>query len=165
MSELQTGNYNFNAKEIDLNTDIIQKQFQNYQPIAKQKKIAFNVVNNISNTKVLADEYSVNQIFYHLIDNAIKFTSTGKVEINLNKDPRNNVYVDVVDTGVGISEEYMKMLFTPFTKEEKGYTRNFEGNGLGLALVKKYCDLNNAEIKVTSQKGKGSIFRITFLKK
>ena len=165
MSELQTGNYNFNAKEIDLNTDIIQKQFQNYQPVTKQKKIAFNIVNNIDNSKVLADEYSVNQIFYHLIDNAVKFTSTGKVEINLNKDPRNNVYVDVIDTGVGISEEYMKMLFTPFTKEEKGYTRNFEGNGLGLALVKKYCDLNNAEIKVTSQKGKGSIFRVTFLKK
>jgi len=162
MSELQTGNYNFNAKEIDLNTDIIQKQFQNYQLVAKQKRIAFNIVNNIDNTKVLADEYSVNQIFYHLIDNAVKFTSTGKVEINLNKDPRNNVYVDVIDTGIGISEEYMKMLFTPFTKEEKGYTRNFEGNGLGLALVKKYCDLNNAEIKVTSQKGKGSIFRVTF---
>ena len=49
-----------------------------------------------------------------------------------------------------------------FSREEKGYTRNFEGNGLGLALVKKYCDLNAAEIKVNSVKGKGSTFRITF---
>ncbi|NMB83467.1 MAG: PAS domain-containing sensor histidine kinase, partial [Ignavibacteria bacterium] len=164
MSELQTGSYNFNVKEIDLNKDILSKQFQNYQPVAKQKKIAFNLVGTIDNNIIQADEYSVNQIFYHLIDNAIKFTSTGKVEISLNKDPRNNIYVDVIDTGIGISEEYMKMLFTPFTKEEKGYTRNYEGNGLGLALVKKYCELNNAELKVTSQKGKGSIFRVTFLK-
>lgn len=56
----------------------------------------------------------------------------------------------------------MKMLFTPFTREEMGYTKNFEGNGLGLALVKRYCDLNNAEIKVSSKKGQGSLFRVTF---
>ncbi|MEW6508437.1 MAG: PAS domain-containing sensor histidine kinase [Bacteroidota bacterium] len=165
MSELQTGNYNFKAREIDLNKNILSKHFQNYQPIASQKKVALNLIKSVDNTTVYADEYSVNQIFYHLIDNAIKFTNTGKVEIDLNMDPRNNIYVDVIDTGIGISEEYMKLLFTPFTKEEKGYTRNYEGNGLGLALVKKYCDLNNAEIKVTSQKGKGSIFRVTFLKK
>lgn len=165
MAELQAGSYNFKTTEIDLNKDIISKHFQIYLPIAKQKKIDFNLVSTIDNNVIKADEYSVNQIFYHLIDNAIKFTNTGKVEISLNKDPRNNTYVDVIDTGVGISEEYMKMIFTPFTKEEKGYTRNFEGNGLGLALVKKYCDLNNAEIKVTSQKGKGSIFRVTFLQK
>jgi signal transduction histidine kinase len=53
-------------------------------------------------------------------------------------------------------------LFTPFTREEQGYTRNYEGNGLGLALVKKYCDLNGAEIKFSSTKGKGTIFRVTF---
>lgn len=162
MSEIQTGSYNIKIKNIDLDKDILRKHFKNYQPIAKQKKIEFNLDISADNSVIKADEYSVNQIFYHLIDNAIKFTHSGKVEICLDKDPRNNIFVDVIDTGIGISDEYMKMLFTPFTKEEKGYTRNFEGNGLGLALVKKYCDLNNAEIKVTSKKGKGSIFRVTF---
>lgn len=50
-----------------------------------------------------------------------------------------------------------------FTQEEKGYTRKFEGNGLGLALVKRYCALNNIQIKVKSEKGKGTIFILTFL--
>lgn len=165
MSELQTGSYNFRAKEFDIHKDIINKHYDAYLPVAKQKKIAFNVVANTDKTMVTADEYSTNQIFYHLIDNAIKYTQTGKVEISLELDPRNNLYVDVSDTGIGISEEYMGMLFTPFTREEKGYTRNYEGNGLGLALVKKYCELNHAEIKVTSRKGKGSVFRVTFQKK
>ena len=165
MSELQTGSYNFKEKEFDLFKDVIKKQYENYLPFTKPKKIAFELLNNVEQSTVTADEYSINQIFNHLIDNAVKYTQTGKVEVSINCDPRNNLYVDVADTGIGISEEYMKMLFTPFTREEKGYTRNFEGNGLGLALVKKYCELNNAEIKVTSRKGKGSLFRVTFHKK
>jgi len=97
-----------------------------------------------------------------LIDNAVKYTSSGKVAVAVNRTPNNQLYIDVVDTGIGIDDEYFNMLFTPFTREEKGYTRNFEGNGLGLALVKRYCELNNAEIKVISQKGKGSTFRVIF---
>lgn len=165
MSELQTGSYNFKEKKFDLYKDVLSKQYENYLPFTKQKKITFELLNNVEQTLLSADEYSINQVFYHLIDNAVKYTQTGKVEVSINRDPRSNLYVDVADTGIGISEEYMKMLFTPFTREEKGYTRNFEGNGLGLALVKKYCELNNAEIKVTSRKGKGSLFRVTFHKK
>ncbi|MDP3443891.1 MAG: ATP-binding protein [Ignavibacteria bacterium] len=48
------------------------------------------------------------------------------------------------------------------SQEEQGYTRKYEGNGLGLALVKKYCEINNADIKVESQKGKGTTFTVIF---
>jgi PAS domain S-box-containing protein len=162
MSELQTGSYNYQPKRINLYQEIIQKLQNSFQQIAKQKKVKFIINNKTESSIIEADEYSVNQIFYHLLDNALKYTSKGKVEINLNYDSRDNLYVDVADTGIGISEEYLPMLFTPFTREEKGYTRTFEGNGLGLALVKRYCELNGAEIKVTSIKGKGTTFRIIF---
>ncbi len=59
---------------------------------------------------------------------------------------------------ISISLLYLK----PFSQEEQGYTRKFEGNGLGLALVKNYCDMNNAEIKVESEKDFGSTFTVTF---
>jgi PAS domain S-box-containing protein len=162
MSELQTGSYSYRAKHFDLFNDIIQKQFKNFQPVAATKKIQFNLNNPGVNTTIEADEYSINQIFHHLIDNAIKYTHKGKVEITINRSPRNNLYVDVSDTGIGIAEEYLPLLFTPFSREEQGYTRNFEGNGLGLALAKKYCELNGAEIKASSIKGKGTTFRVTF---
>ena len=64
--------------------------------------------------------------------------------------------------GIGIKKEFIPNLFTAFTQEEGGYTRSFEGNGLGLALVKKYCQLNNAEIKVESEKGVGTTFTVIF---
>lgn len=161
MSEIQTGNYSFRGKQVDL-LGIITKHVRNFEPLARKKKLTFVQVNKNNEISLVADEYSVNQIFYHLIDNAVKYTSSGKVEVTINKDVNNRIIVDVADTGIGISEEYMSMLFKPFTKEEQGYTRNFEGNGLGLALVKKYCDLNGADIRVSSQKGKGSIFRVSF---
>jgi signal transduction histidine kinase len=162
MSELQTGSYSYRPKRIDLIKDIISKHHSNFVAIADQKKVLLKINNLTSDTIIEADEYSTNQIFHHLLDNALKFTQKGKVEVTINRDPRNNLYVDVADTGVGIAEEYMPMLFQPFSKEEKGYTRNFEGNGLGLALVKKYCELNRADIKVSSIKSKGSTFRVTF---
>ena len=59
----------------------------------------------------------------------------------------------------------MEKLFLPFTQEETGYTRKFEGNGLGLALVKSYCDINKAVVEVESEKGKGTTFRVIFKNK
>jgi PAS domain S-box-containing protein len=164
MSELQTGSYTYRSKKIDLLNDVLLKSHKSFQKIAEKKKILFGLYNNSPETMIEGDEYSVTQVFHHLIENAIKYTSTGKIDITIGRDPRNNLYVDVVDTGIGIASEFLPKLFSPFTREEQGYTRNFEGNGLGLALAKKYCDLNGAEIKATSVKGKGTTFRVTFPK-
>ncbi|PKL87144.1 MAG: hypothetical protein CVV23_16915, partial [Ignavibacteriae bacterium HGW-Ignavibacteriae-2] len=60
------------------------------------------------------------------------------------------------------SQEFLPSLFNPFTQETEGYTRKFEGNGLGLALVKKYCELNNVQITVQSEKNKGTTFTLEF---
>ncbi len=162
MSELQTGSYEYRSKQFDLFKEVLQKAHKGFRVIADKKKILFGLYNNCGDAVIKADEYSVNQIFNHLIDNAFKYTQKGKVDIVLGRDPSNNIYVDIIDTGIGIADEFLPNLFLPFTREEKGYTRNYEGNGLGLALVKKYCDLNGAEIKVTSAKGKGTTFRLMF---
>lgn len=163
MSQVQTGQYDYREKSFDLHEDILQKLFDEFLPVAEKKNIQFSVIKKTNSTNINADEFSIHQIFYHLIDNAIKFTPKGKIEVTIGRDQRSRLYVDVVDTGIGMSDEYQKMLFIPFTKEEIGYTKSFEGNGLGLALSKKYCELNRASIKVKSIKGKGTAFRVTFL--
>jgi signal transduction histidine kinase len=161
MSELQTGNYNYRANNVDL-FDILSKLYSDYLPIAETKNILFGIMNDDNIREIKGDEYSIRQIFLHLIDNAIKYTNAGKVQIVLKREKNSKVLVEIFDTGIGISEEYLGNMFQPFTKEELGYTRNYEGNGLGLALVKKYCELNNAEVSVSSKKGKGSVFRVVF---
>ena len=162
MSELQTGSYLCQTKRIDLFNDVLKKVHKSFHYIAEKKKILFGLYNNDQDTIINADEYSITQVFHHLIDNAFKYTSEGKIDVAVGRDPKNNLYVDVTDTGIGIADEFLPNLFDPFTREEKGYTRNYEGNGLGLALAKRYSELNGADIKVSSVKGKGTTFRVTF---
>jgi two-component system, sensor histidine kinase and response regulator len=71
--------------------------------------------------------------------------------------------LEIQDTGIGISEEYLPHLFQPFSQERSGTGRQFQGSGLGLALTQKYLELNEARISVHTEKGKGTTFTIHFL--
>ena len=103
----------------------------------------------------------MSQIMANLIDNAIKYTASGEIGIKL-YSINDKTAIDISDTGIGISEKYLPQLFTKFSQEEQGYTRKFEGTGLGLSLVKKYCEINRCDISVKSKKGEGTIFTILF---
>ena len=162
MSEIQTGTYEYSPKKIDLLEDVIIKLKHEFREMAKSRGLDLAITNKTDNTNLFADEYSVTQIFGNLIDNAIKYTTKGMVEIIVHRENEGCLTVDVSDTGIGISKEYLPNLFDAFTQEEQGYTRRYEGNGLGLAIVKKYCEFNNAQIEVKSKKNVGSTFRILF---
>ncbi len=162
MSEIQTGSYEPQRKDFDLISKILEPLIKEYKVLAEKKNLQLNFEADKNHTEVFLDEYSTYQIFANLIDNAIKYTEKGKISIKIFNDSSNRPTVEVCDTGVGISRKYLPDLFQPFTQEEQGYTRRYDGNGLGLAIVKKYCELNSAEIKVESQKGKGSKFTVKF---
>lgn len=162
MSQVTTGTYVANKKELDLLEDVMDNLFYQFIPMAVSKNLRFNVNLNTEDTRVAADEYSLIQIFNNLIDNAIKYTSDGEINVTVDRNEKDELYVSVKDTGIGISKEFLPHLFNSFSQEYQGYTRKFEGNGLGLALAKKYCEINNAEIIVDSQKGIGSEFKVVF---
>lgn len=160
MSELQLGTYEVTKKEFDIEK-LLNVLIREYSTAVASKKLMLKLNSTTNNTIINNDDYAVNQIFANLIDNAIKYTHKGEINITINKE-NNQIVVRVNDTGIGISEEYLKKIFTPFTQEEQGYSRSYDGTGLGLALVKKYCELIGAEIKVKSTKGKGTVFSIHF---
>jgi len=160
MSEIQAGSFQTNMKELSI-FDIVSELFNEYSTLAKNKGLEFSLSYKEKDMKINGDEYSVQQIFGNLIDNAIKYTHTGAIKINISHSEE-YISVEVLDTGIGISEDYSSELFQPFTQEEQGYSRQFEGSGLGLALVKKYCDINNAKISVESKKNVGTSFRVSF---
>lgn len=162
MSELQIGSYAPHYKRIDVEKEIIEKLYFEFKSLTISKGFRFDVICETEDVLIVADAYSMEQIFTNLIDNAIKYTEKGSIEIRIYRNHLYKLCVDITDTGIGISKEFLPMLFEPFRQEQQGYTRRFEGNGLGLALVKNYCKINNAEISVQSEKGFGTTFTVTF---
>lgn len=164
VAELHTSGYKPNFVKVDLNADVLKKMLHEHELEANQKGLELIYICELNEPKVLADEYSVAQIFSNLVDNAVKYTKKGKVKILLKKNTSGNIIVEVKDTGIGMSKEFLLRMFEPFTQEEQGYSRSFEGAGLGLALVKRFCEINNAVIEIESEKNVGSTFRVIFYK-
>jgi len=151
-------------KTHNLSNDLLKEISNNFSDTAKSKNLDFTISAYDNEINVLCDKYSTLQILSHLVDNAIKFTDKGSVSIIATKSEL-GVLVRIKDTGIGISEDYQRHLFTPFTQERQGYTRKYDGNGLGLVLVKEYCELNNIDIKINSKKNIGTIVELKFSNK
>ncbi len=162
MAQLQTNTYDSQKGIINLKSDIFEKLVKEYSVKAGLKKIELNFIDNGLDPAIEGDNYSIAQIFDNLINNAIKYTDQGSVNIELNCDG-NNCSVEIKDTGIGISQEFLTKVFEPFRQEEQGYTRSYDGIGLGLTLVKKYCQINNAVLDIKSEKGKGTTITVRFV--
>jgi len=160
-SRLQVGDFKSIPRTFDLG-ELLYDLYQEFNILARQKGLVLTFENKIGKRMIHSDSYCLNQVVSNLMDNAIKYTEIGSIKIVLYADYKDKIKIDIQDTGVGISEDYMDQLFKPYSQEEFGYTRAYEGVGLGLSLVKKFLLLINAEISVKSKKSAGSVFTITF---
>ncbi|MCX7797197.1 MAG: PAS domain-containing sensor histidine kinase [Melioribacter sp.] len=160
MAQLTSETYEYKPELLNLNSDI-KEIIEKYKPLTAKKGLDIIFTSKSTNPLIISDKHACQQIFSQIIDNAIKYTPEGRIEITL-YDNENKIIVDITDTGIGIHEEYIPYLFSTFTQEDNSYSRMFEGTGLGLALVKKYCDLINSKINVKSKKGIGSTFTVEF---
>ncbi len=160
-SRLQVGDFQNKLSPISVD-DLINDTIMDYKKPSESKGLNLVFENKIGNLKLISDHFCLKQVLNNLIDNAIKYTDTGSVKVRLLMSSQNKVRIDIEDTGIGISEEYRKHLFEPYTQEEIGYTRSYEGVGLGLSLVKKFAALINLDLAVQSKKGVGTIFSLTF---
>ena len=106
---------------------------------------------------VFGDEYKINQIIMNLVSNAVKFTRKGKITITCRYDSGIAV-ISIKDTGIGISREKQKIVFSAFKQGDVSTTREFGGTGLGLAITKKLVEKMGGEIAVKSEPGKGTEF-------
>ncbi len=163
MAAVQSGNFEVSLETVEI-SNIIEHFLKEFNHSARVKKLELNYNKLTEDTKIKSDEYILAEIFQNLLDNAIKYTSAGSISIEVARNENSQLYIKVKDTGIGISDEYLPRLFHPFSQEESGYSRKFEGNGLGLALVKNYVRFIGADIIVTSKKGVGTEFTVVFPK-
>ena len=161
MSQLQTGKYETRFENVYLYS-LLKSIYNEFQSHAEEKNISLYLINEANSDPAVAlDHYSMAQLLNNLVDNAVKYTDKGKVDIILYKED-SHICIDIRDTGIGISKEYMQKIFTPFSQEDVGYTRMFDGTGLGLALVKGFADINRVKIKIDSKLNEGTTFTVIF---
>jgi len=130
-----------------------------YQPVAKSKGLSF-VMHKVSElTLVRSDVSLLRSVISNLVSNAVKYTETGIVTIET-RELQQDIEFIITDSGPGISPEVQEQIWQPFRQGSEGLGRNYEGTGLGLTIVKKYCELIGAVVTLNSERGKGSQFKV-----
>ena len=148
VAEAEANKTQIHLEEINLNDALIpiKEEFEN---IAISKGLEFNVNLFGSDVIVKADKEVLHKIFFSLVDNSVKYTLEGKVTINTSVEKDYGI-VEISDTGPGIEEKKLNELIRPFTQGEEGYTRNFQGAGLGLPLAYRLTLLIDGKILINS---------------
>ncbi|MFM2626927.1 ATP-binding protein [Vibrio chagasii] len=145
-------------------TDVVTHLDKTLTPLATDKGISFIIKDNIpTNIQLLGDSARTRQILFNLAGNAVKFTESGKVEVEFEIAPTTppSVNIMVSDTGIGIAEDKVDHIFTAFEQAELSTTRKFGGTGLGLSIVKQLVELMGGTIDVSSQLNVGTRFTIS----
>ncbi|MCE1167012.1 MAG: PAS domain S-box protein [Sphingobacteriia bacterium] len=161
LSQLEADSLHFSPVETNLAT-LLDSTINEFAENLKHKGLRLS--SRIEDCGVLlVDKKLISAIFYHIIDNAIKFTEEGQIWVTLKKEIRGGrsvITFCVKDTGVGISDDIMKYIYEPFRQGSEGLGRSHEGYGLGLTLCKSFLNLMEATIEVESEVNIGSTFTV-----
>ena len=134
---------------------LVEDVVSGYQVIANQKGLT--ILLNMDDIEICADKIRIRQILFNLLSNAVKFTDKGHIEIKAAREGSQVVF-SVLDTGMGLSQDDITVIFDLFRQVDESPTRAASGTGLGLAIAKKLVEMHGGQISVESTLGKGSLF-------
>lgn len=165
-TELQSGKIHFDNKPF-LTKDLVASSRTLFSELAQKKGIALSFFIEEATPDVLISDFNrISQILNNLLDNAIKFTRHGRVEVRIHGEIANlqtgdfNLLIHVSDTGIGIAEEKLSLIFERFRQADGAFNRGYGGLGIGLAVIKALLDYLHGSIDVESSMDRGSTFTV-----
>lgn len=163
VSKIETGQVAPYFTEIPLQTFLQDVYNTLGVTIPEDKQVEFSIeLNHIdANSKIVSDEVKLRQVIINLVTNALKFTDSGFVKIKCEYTETHELLCEVIDSGIGISEEYYSAIFDRFRQVEGDMAIKKGGSGLGLAISKAYAEMLGGSITVSSELGVGSTFTLT----
>jgi signal transduction histidine kinase len=158
VSRLDSDTMRFDMEKIDL-VELLNEIVEDMKPAIMNKKLEFRVNIPSPLPHIIGDKNRLSQVLKNLIGNSLKFTDCGYIGLDVEKKD-NHILIAVVDTGIGISKDELRKIFTKFYQAYTGEDRNNEGTGLGLFISKEIVKKHNGDIWAESEIGKGSRFII-----
>ena len=167
ISKVESGKSTLNPMTFSV-VDSVENLVNISQPMIKEKDIDFNIrANHIEKEYLFADQMRLNQIYINILSNAVKYTpSGGNISVDITQEQSEKpdhvrMIYRVADTGMGMSPEFMKVMYEPFSRQTDSRVNRIQGTGLGLAIIKKMVDLMDGTIDCRSELGKGTTFTVT----
>ena len=166
MNKIESGSAVLNIGELNL-AEIIDELNTIIRPQARAKGQSFEMfTTSLTYEHLLGDKVRINQILINILSNAVKYTQTGgRIEMRVEELPQVDkayscIQFTISDNGQGMSEEYQRVIFDPFTREQSSLLNKIQGTGLGMAITKSLVDLMGGKIGVKSKQGEGSVFTV-----
>jgi len=162
LSKLEIENYKSEKHAVDLR-EIVVQVYNGFNDLVEKKQLKLGYVIPEHPVIIEIDEVILVKIMRQLLSNAIKFTHTGGILIRLgveNQKKQRIISISVEDTGIGISLKDQEIIFDEFRQVSEGIGRNYEGVGIGLSIVKRFCEMIDAKISIKSSPGNGSKFTL-----
>ncbi len=156
ISMIESGEMRLSFRYFDI-VDFLKKLLDEMRATTAGKNINLNLVTEKSKINVFGDKEKLHQVFVNLIQNAVKYTEEGKMEVILEEEEK-HCRINVKDTGIGIPEGDLSRIFERFYRVDKARSRSVGGTGLGLAIVKHIVEAHNSKIEVKSKLNEGSEF-------
>ena len=157
------------AKKVDIYLkpnripEIVESQIQLFEAVAERKNLFLQTEIADQNLFANIDEQIFRQVINNLVNNALKYTYTGGVLVSVNsmkEESKSFVQISVKDSGIGIPQESLGLIFQEFRQVSEGFNRHFEGTGLGLTITKNFVEMMDGQIRVKSTVGSGSTFSV-----
>ncbi len=156
ISKIQSGKCALDAREIDL-AELVSASVSSFRLMAQSAGLTLVETVEPDVPAIVGDSVKLRQVFTNLISNALKFTrSGGSVTIKAVRSPAGAAMIQVIDTGVGMSEQDLSIALTPFGQVDATHARWREGTGLGLPIAKALVQLHGGELRIRSQKDVGT---------
>ncbi len=160
ISQIEAGTFSLKPEDLNLN-DLISQVIKEHSQTIKMRDLDLLNLSEIQRPMVHGDKESLLKAISNLVDNAIKYTPSGTIKLHL-KTEESNYALYIKDSGIGISSDYMEHMYDVFSQESTGFTKKFQGLGLGLSITKRCLDMNGVQISVESEKDVGTTFRLEF---
>lgn len=160
LSRIEAGRIDIKSSEVDI-VQIVREVYENYIIEAERKNLQIHFKTSEEQIICKLDERMLWESVSNLINNAIKYTKAGEVKVTVQTNKNKSIaFIKIKDTGIGIPDESLNTIFEEFRQVSEGYSRGFEGTGLGLTITKNFIEKNGGKIKVESEIGLGSLFTI-----